>query len=343
MRSLNLGNKLLYALTIPISLLLCLACLIYFTGISQWPLLGIVSIITPLIFLFNILLCCYWLFKRRKTFIFNLIPIILSLLVFGPFYKFESVSRKITRDELSIMSFNAREFNRYQQIKIPDLDVQIIEMVKNHDPDIVCFQEFDLESAPDLDIYPHQYVNHIFSDESKVIQAIFSKYPIEAKGTVNFPDSANNVIYADVEYKGELIRVYNVHLQSFKITPSFKKILAEPGEQFFGRIRNTFLKQEQQAEIIRDHLESTSFPAIICADLNNTPNSNVYRRVRGDLKDSYNEQGSGQGTTFRLFRYPLRIDYILTHPSIEILDHQILELNLSDHYPVMASVRFEAD
>ena len=263
--------------------------------------------------------------------------------MFGPFYKFEPVSQKIARDELRIMSFNARGFNRYQQIEIPDLDVRIIEMVKAHDPDIVCFQEFDFASAPDLDMYPYQYVNHIFPEERKVIQAIFSKYAIAEKGTVNFPQSSNNVIYADIHYKNELIRVYNVHLQSFMIIPSFKKILAEPGEQFFKRIGATFLKQEEQAEIVRNHLDSSSYPAILCADLNNTPFSKVYRRVRGDLQDSYRECGSGQGTTFRLFKYPLRIDYILADPSFEILEHQILEPNLSDHYPVMASVRFKAD
>jgi hypothetical protein len=47
----------------------------------------------------------------------------------------------------------------------------------------------------------------------------FSKFPIISQGNVIFPDSKNNVIYADIKKGKDIIRVYNMHLQSIKINP----------------------------------------------------------------------------------------------------------------------------
>jgi hypothetical protein len=39
-----------------------------------------------------------------------------------------------------------------------------------------------------------------------------------------FPNSNNNVIYADIKKGKDIIRVYNMHLQSIKISPDVDEI-----------------------------------------------------------------------------------------------------------------------
>lgn len=323
--------------------MLITACVLYYTGVSRYPLLGLIPIITPIIFLANILLSLYWLLMRRKLFILPLFTVLLSLLVFSPFYKFETVDKRVSQADLRIMSFNARGFNRYNQIDTPGLDQKIVEMVKSNDPDVVCFQEFDYTMTKKFEQYPYRYVNYFSLRENKVIQAILSKYPFSDKGSVTFPKSTNHIIYADIQLADENIRVYNAHLQSFRILPSMEVYLPETDEKFLDRLGNTFRKQEEQARIFREHMESNELRTVICADLNNTPYSNVYRRVKGSMKDSYAERGKGFGTSFRFMGYPLRIDYILASSSMEITAHQRLELEYSDHYPLLASIRIQAD
>ena len=276
-------------------------------------------------------------------FIFPFIAIIISLLVLGPVYKFRSNKTIISQNEIRIMSFNARDFNKYQQINQPDLGQKILDMIDEQDPDVVCFQEFNISLRKKFTKFPYQYVNYIFPDEKKVIQAIYSKFPIKNKGFINFPQSTNHSIYADIQIGEELIRVYNVHLQSFHIYPSLRAIASDPGRQFFGRIHTALKKQEEQAELVRTHYTTNNLRSVICTDLNSTAFSYTYRMVKGSMKDSYEECGQGLGTTFRFLKYPFRIDFILTDPSIEIVNHQIIEARLSDHYPVMASIKLNTD
>lgn len=343
MRSLKLGKKILYILTIIGAITLLFSCVLYFTGIKSYPILGILSIGTPVVLLINLLLSIYWLLLRHKVFILSATSVVISLLVFGPIYQLPSVEEHMMKEDLRIMSFNSRGFNKLNQIKQPDLDTRILEMVNSYEPDIVCFQEFDYTRAAELKAYPHQYVNYIFTEEAKVVQAILSKYPLVEKGVVNFPGSANNVIFADIKLENEVVRVYNVHLQSFRITPSVEDITSESREQFFSRVSRTFFKQQEQAEILKEHQRATNLRTIICADLNNTAFSNIYKEVKGKLNDSFEEAGSGLGTTFHFLGYPLRIDFIFSDPDFEVINHEIHDEKLSDHYPILASIQLHTN
>jgi endonuclease/exonuclease/phosphatase family metal-dependent hydrolase len=51
--------------------------------------------------------------------------------------------------------------------------------------------------------------------------AIFSKYRIIDAGTVTMKNSMNNnAIFADIRYKGDTIRIYNIHLASLHMEQS---------------------------------------------------------------------------------------------------------------------------
>ncbi|MGB5458458.1 MAG: endonuclease/exonuclease/phosphatase family protein, partial [Eudoraea sp.] len=206
------------------------------------------------------------------------------------------------------------------------------------DPDIICFQEFSRQALKLLTEYEYHYITPYGSNKS--VQAIFSKYPIVAEGSLEFPETLNNAIYADIKYKGESIRVDNVHLQSFNVIPSRVKSVRRV-VRAYGKMSKTFVKQEEQVQIFDKHRKESPFRTIVCADFNNTPFSNVYGIAKGEMQDTFDEKGSGFGKTFDLKVVPFRIDFILADKSMKVMTHQNFELRLSDHYPVMTSIRLQ--
>jgi endonuclease/exonuclease/phosphatase family metal-dependent hydrolase len=269
----------------------------------------------------------------------SLAALLLGYAILGVFYKFGNPGERAPGGTLSVMSYNTRGFDRYNFFRGENVEEGIIALVEKEDPDIVCFQEFDYKRTKDFNQYPHRFIN--FNYPRHVVQAIFSKYPIVGKGSLDFPNTANNAIFAEVLYKGDTLRIYNIHLQSFRIRPSRRMLRHMASGVFYNRISATFIKQQEQAELIRQHIASTSSKTILCGDLNNTQYSRVYRMVKGNMNDSYEENGRAYGTTYKLKFLPFRIDAIMADPTLEVVSHRNFDIRLSDHYPLMASFRLK--
>nr|WP_262909074.1 endonuclease/exonuclease/phosphatase family protein [Muricauda sp. M10] len=244
------------------------------------------------------------------------------------------------------MSFNARSFNDLRQMDIENVDSLIYNFVTQKDPDIVCFQEtfYGMKANNALGQYKYKFVDFIYGKHrGKVIQSIYSKYPIINIDSISFPGSANNAIYADILFLKDTVRVYNIHLQSFRIIPGLTTIKNEESSKLFARSKKVMLKQYEQANLIRKNMEQTHYKRIVVGDFNNTQYSNVYQIIKGDMNDSYFEKGKGFGRTYDLLKFPIRIDYILSDPEFEVLSHQNFNQKLSDHFPVMATLRLSSD
>jgi len=100
-------------------------------------------------------------------------------------------------------------------------------------------------------------------------------------------------------------------------------------------------KQQGQADLIKAHTRNIKYRKIICGDFNNTGFSRVYKTIKGEMKDSFEEKGFGFGSTYMFKVLPFRIDFILADPEIEIKSHKNFNVRLSDHTPVMASFRLK--
>jgi endonuclease/exonuclease/phosphatase family metal-dependent hydrolase len=100
-----------------------------------------------------------------------------------------------------------------------------------------------------------------------------------------------------------------------------------------------FVKQEEQVRIFDKHRRDSPYRNIVCGDFNNTSFSNMYRIAKAEMKDTFEERGTGIGKTFDLKFIPFRIDFILVDKSTQVMTHQNFDLRLSDHYPVMTSIR----
>jgi endonuclease/exonuclease/phosphatase family metal-dependent hydrolase len=109
----------------------------------------------------------------------------------------------------------------------------------------------------------------------------------------------------------------------------------------FGRIRDAFKKQEQQAAVLVSHKKECKYPVIICGDMNNSAFSYIYRNIKGDLNDCFEEAGNGFGQTYKFKYYPARIDYIFANKKMKVKSFKhFSKFENSDHFPVMTRLSF---
>ena len=267
--------------------------------------------------------------------------LLIGITFINKMFKFSSKDEPAETGDFTLMSYNVRLFNLYEWLPDTAIPSKIKSFIKEQDPDIVCLQEYSRQGAGDAAFhkYKHQF---IFSVKGQTEQAIFSKFPIINTGDIQFPGSANNAVFADIKKGKDTLRVYTMHLQSIKISPDIhESIDEEKGKVIFKRISAAFEKQQLQAELVARHKSECPYPMIICGDLNNSAFSYVYRSVKGQMKDSFEEAGKGFGKSYNFKYYPARIDYVFTDKSIDVCEYKTFsDFVNSDHFPVMTRLRF---
>ena len=340
--TLKMVKRIFYSFSILMALLLLAACLGSISSLKSTSVLSILSLLTPFLIVLNafIVICLLWLKQIRQGFLV-IILLVICYVVFGPFYVFNWSNFETNTEGLTIMSYNALGFNKNRWIKQDGVGDRIISFIKEQDPDVVCIQEHSKIRTKQLTEYP--YRSETPDSMPKSVQAIFSKYPIINHESLDLPETVNDIIYADIVYNKDTVRIYNIHLQSFRIVPSTETFAdSEQSEKNFRRLINTFQRQLDQANLFESHLKSSPYPNVVCGDFNNTQFSNVYRIVTGEMSDTFLEKGAGLGRTYNLMGFPIRIDYILADSEFEVLSHQNFDVKLSDHFPIMANLRLES-
>lgn len=343
MKGLSIFDKIVYVLNVATALLLLAACAVPYISNEKFSFLAFLSLAVPVLVGSNVLFLLYWMLKRRKQLRLSLFVLVFGYFVLGTFVKFNLSSEEAAQDDLSIMSYNVRGFNRFGQLESTTVFEDVKNLIDREQPDIICFQEVGYQRKKEyLEDYPYHFLKYIGMN-GKVLLGFFSKYPIVDSDLIDFPKSINNSAYADILYKNDTIRVYNIHLQSLGVTPGNGVLSRSPKDKLFKKISRKFKIQQQQAKILETHMASNTYKQILCGDFNNTQFSNVYRTIKGDMQDTFIEKGSGYGRTLYFHKVPLRIDFILADEDFEVKSHKNFDEKYSDHYPVMASFKLKSD
>ena len=333
-------TMMLMGIVAALALFLCL--LVPWMPAETYPAYAFLSLIVPFVILINTVLFAIWLFIKRKIALLLAVPLVLSVFVLKPFFKLTGHSVEEAIEGVKILSFNTRKFNAYQQLQLKDADQLILDFVTAQDPDIACFQEFyhGMKESEHLSQYDYKFIDYSDGEpQNRVIQAIYSKYPILGVSRITFPKSSNSAIYADIEIDKDTVRVYNLHLQSFNIVPDFKNMEKQKYRKIMNKIKHAMRLQKQQVGIIREHLASSPYTTLIVGDFNATQYSNAYHTLTEGFSDSYFKAGKGFGRTYDLKGYPMRIDYILGDGGVEFHSHRNYDHRYSDHYPLMAGFK----
>jgi endonuclease/exonuclease/phosphatase family metal-dependent hydrolase len=338
----------MFLLNIVLTVVTFSAYLLPFLAPKAFPLLSVLTLFMPLFFVFNALFFFYWGVQFKKRMILSGLVLLMGITFINKFYKFSAKDFPESEKDFTVMSYNVRLLNVFKWIDRDDVPSQIVSFINDKNPDIVCIQEYSTSADIDLKVYPYKYIL-MAGDQIKTGQAIFSKFPIINEGNIVFPNSNNNVIFADIKKGKETIRVYNMHLQSIKISPDVTEINDDinvinqsKSQKLFNRISKAFKQQQQQAELFKEHKKDCQYPLIICGDMNNSAFSYVYRNIKGKLRDSFEEAGKGFGATYKFRYYPARIDYIFADEKMKVKKFESFSnFENSDHYPIMAKLAFE--
>ncbi|WP_310559755.1 endonuclease/exonuclease/phosphatase family protein [Flavobacterium sp.] len=348
MKNLSWFNKLMFFLNIVLTVSTFVAYLLPFLAPKFFPLLSVFTLFMPLFFILNGLFFLYWGFQFKKRMILSGLVLMMGITFINKFYKFSAKEYPEDDKDFTVMSYNVRLLNVFKWLDRDDVPDDILSFINEKNPDILCIQEYSNYANIDLKLYPHRYI-YIDGNQIKTGQAIFSKFPIIDQGNIVFPNSSNNVVYADIKKGKDIIRVYNMHLQSIKISPDVTEIDENidainqgKSQKLFNRISIAFKQQQQQAEIIKESKKECPYPIIICGDMNNSAFSYVYRNIKGGLKDSFEEAGIGFGATYKFRYYPARIDYIFADGTMKVKKFESFpDFENSDHYPIMARLSME--
>ena len=320
MKNLGLFEKFLFFINSVIAFLFLVSLLIPYLSPSIFSQFSILSLFSPLIFIANILFLFFWIAKLKRQFILSLVVLIIGIDSLRSFINFSNNSRFLGGNEISIISYNVRLFNIYKWIEEDNVNIKIRDFLNEKNPDIICLQEYQ-NSEFKIHNYPYVY-EKLRGDNLKYGQAIFSKYPIINKGSVDFNSSSNNAIFSDIKIMNDTIRVYNIHLQSF----SFEKV-------------NPLININKKNEI-KKSIKNSPYKVIVTGDLNNTAFSYVYKELSKSLNDAFKAKGNGLGITYNYNFIPLRIDFVFTEELFKINSFKTFKLNLSDHEPIYTELKF---
>lgn len=171
--------------------------------------------------------------------------------------------------------------------------------------------------------------------------AVLSKTPVwehERKPFLGCAGSYSSILVGPEEFP---VRIIGVHLRTtgMSVVNSGRGV---DGTDDLARMRQMMRANRQiriqQAKSVRKALFKTSEPVIIAGDFNSLPGSRVYRILKGDdLSDSFMVAGKGKGSTYRLLKDKIRIDYFLYSDDLDCVGSQILDDKISDHRLIVST------
>ena len=336
MKKLHFLDKLIYLVNSILAIVLLLSYLLPFVSPKNIPFFAILSLFAPLLIAINLVFVVYWLLRLKKQFLLSTIILLLGWTFNSTFFKIVG-KNNVENNDLSVMSYNVRMFNQWKWIENDSIPKKIADVIKRENPDVLLLQEYyRIKNNPIK--YPYQFIN-TKKDSGKIGLAIYSKFPIVNKGSLDLKNTANNIIFADIKRNKDTIRVYNLHLQSLQLNTEKENFGQENSEKLIERLKTSFKKQAEQTETFLAHQSSWKRKTIVAGDFNNTSYSWVYNQIASNKKDAFVKAGKGFGNTFNYW-FPLRIDYILTDETATIQSFKVINEKNSDHYPIFSRLKW---
>ncbi len=332
MKKLNFLDKLLFLANIFVATFLILAYLIPFLDPEQYALVSILNLVFPILVAANLIFVVLWILKLKPQFLISLLVLLLGSNHLKALYQISKNPDPVENNSVKVLSYNVRQFNRLNWIKSPNIKQKICNYINDQNADIVCFQEYT--NAKNISL-THPYKTEIKTRSGG--QAIYSNYKIVNYGNLVFPQTSNNAIFADIKIDKKIIRIYNIHLQSFYLNTNKQYYGNTGNEALLKKISYNFKKQSSQIKLLQEHIQKSPYPSILMGDFNNNAFSWNYNQLTKTHKDAFVEAGSGLGKTYNYF-LPFRIDFIFADKNMSVNSFQSHKVKLSDHYPISASI-----
>jgi len=307
---------------------------------------SLLGLFYPLLLVLNVVCILFWISLRKWYFLFSLGGIII-----GWNFLSKSVGVNINKSDIlsntfTFATFNTESAHAFWDKKAGRTDYQkFSNYLQSLEADILCLQEFPVRG--ELNLMRSTKLMHSYQATGKSI-ITYSKFPIVKQGYFAFVNEYNGCVFTDVKVENRIVRVYNLHLCSNKITNIANQVAKEGDwdeKETWRKVKDMLVGyrsaariRSDQAEEIAKHIAGSPYPVLVCGDFNDVPLSYAYNAVANKLTDYFQEEGKGLGTTFSGSIPFLKIDYLLGSSSIQAQEIDILHHDYSDHYPVRAVI-----
>lgn len=353
-------RKLLYKILLVVNVFFAFTLLISYLAVrinpDDFALPAFFGLAYPYLLLINIILVVIWAMLLRFEALISVVIIVIGFHHFSNYIRlFKPARNKV--NTFKVVSYNVRMFNFFENKNGTTSEKKVLEFLKSQKPDILCIQEFFISGSPaeaeerTNTALGGKYFSHLKflgSGKNKYYGiATYSKFPIVRKGEIIHPGSSSLSIYTDVLIANDTFRIYNNHLQSFRLMRMERSFLEElttsDEKKTLGEVKGIsislkkgFVRRALQSQVVKDHVNRSPFPVIIAGDFNDTPVSYAYTKIRKGLNDSFVNSGYGAGFTYKGNYPPNRIDYILYDNALINSYFEIIKVRYSDHYPIVA-------
>lgn len=332
-----------------------------------WP-LPFFGLAYPIIMIFTLIFLLIWTFRKSRWAL-----VVLGVILIGGKLHLRTVSLPFGTEEVpenaepfTILSYNVRLFDLYNWTLDEENSNRdaIFKYLQEKDADVVCLQEFYHQDKPTpfptrdtlVTILNTKYYHERYSHKLKGRQnfgiAMFSRFPMIARGDIMFEDPENKdnnyCIYADIVKGNDTLRVYNVHLQSIKFQKDdyafFGDGKAIAGEKkstarlLMDKLRIAYPKRAEQARKVVEHMEQSPYEVVVCGDFNDTPLSYTYNTFFSHFTDAFRNASSGIGVTYAGKVPAGRIDYIFHSRDLHSGDFEIQSEVHSDHRAISCKI-----
>ncbi len=367
----KISRRLFVILYLTTAFLFLLACCNAFLNPKHWWFISLLGLGFPFLLIMVIVFGILCLVFRSKWGWVSLACLVLGYTNIRALIAF-NFGKEFTRTKadntLRVITWNVTWFDEQTKADKSRKSYRddIMTYLKEQDADVLCFQEY-LE--PNSAKIPYNNREHLakmgypyamtvsdyigWKNQLHSGVAIFSKYPIVDSGRFIYPGpknfkAAESLIYTDIDFNGQTIRVYTTHLQSVLFQPTdydnLKKIktasdsMYTAGLSIVNKLGMGYMFRGQQAKIVRKQVDASPYPHILCGDFNDVPNSYTYFHIKGNRQDAFRVAGTGIGRTFSHIAPTLRIDYLMADKRFEIKQYYRDVLPYSDHYPVIVDL-----
>ena len=233
-------KRILYRLLLGLNVVLAITLLISYLAVHISPgdfaLPAYFGLAYPYLLLLNIIIVIIWIMLLRFEALISVVVIAMGMTHFLNYINLTSPSED-KKGTFKVMSYNIRLFNYFESKKGDGSEKAVMEFIKSQNADIICLQEYFTIGDPVkkeksikqmLGGTYFSHIKHIGGGKNRYYGiATFSRFPIIKKGEIIHPGSSSLTIYSDVVIEKDTFRIYNNHLQSFRLKKMERSFLEE--------------------------------------------------------------------------------------------------------------------
>ncbi len=321
---------------------------------------AIFCLVLPYLAILSGVLIIYWLLTRKL--IFAALGALAIVACVDPLSQAFPINSSKTptpgAQTFRIMSWNILHLD---DLAIPNYEGnRAVEYLIKSGADVICLAELDNFTA-EFKKVPEELADSLFSlypyrgGQKGTDLKVLSKYPIEAIDNSGLaPFSSRRFDFFRISMPRHSLTVAVTHLYSYDLSEEERQVVSEIKSvetaktsvrefkgSILGKMRNAFPRRAENARFLREAIEHTPGPLIVCGDFNDVPASWAYNIIRGDdMHDAYTETNFGPAYTYNKHLFLFHIDQMLYRGPLRAISLKVKKFNTSDHYPLIAEFEF---